>query len=515
MSTPVMLCQGYSSTTGKSLSTVVTGTGKFDGSKQEVIYTICKGESSVMKMINVKQSFNLKIKDDLGSIHEKMNFISKLNMSEKDLAIVVHARRIKTKYITSARFLSNIHIEDMCNFFLEYGDTYISSISTGGEYIGVYKFHTETEKSRTDLEAELRGQGILQFGTIDADFHLKLKQTVTNTQTQVSFFQTMLGLDDVQLPDPEDMVNFARKFPSHAFIKSTVLAFETNGYEHVVGVPHGFHLIASNRKILIGTGPRDLGLAGELAKVSKLMDKINEIKSIYEFYGGYTDPDLNEIAFHAKDDMKSLQKIFSNFQTNPIQDLTAIPRPQLTSLSKGMPQLQHLTSFSPVLGRGEGGNTEQFHSSTEADAYIENKTRITSIQMRSDGNRMKSLIVDYESTMVGKHTDIYGKDEGRSCGKLVLEHDHFIKEISALYDSHELHGLRITLDDDRVLDTLGDRSSNVFSKFFDKLFHPTHLTRFPLPSGSFTVGFKGSHSDVIHNIQLIYGGFQPAKWSPF
>ncbi|KAM6578656.1 hypothetical protein CsatB_030493 [Cannabis sativa] len=494
---PVILFQGYSSTTGSGYSTAVTGESITDGVQSEVTYTICKGHTSLMNTIDIKQSANINI-NLLGSADEKMNFLRNLNITEKSLAIVVVARKVEGKRVqTNARLASDIAvpISDVSEFFFHYGDAYVSSITTGGEYIGVYSFHTETENESVKLELELKANGVFKFGTLGADFQVRLESAVENSQSKVSFKQMILGVKDSELPKREDMVEFARKFPSQTLNAPKVLAFETTGYEHVVGVGHGFDPIAINRNKLVGTGSKDLGLAGELGKVTQLINQIHEIQSIYDFYGGYSDLKLREVAVQAKQDLASLQRIFSAFDSNPIQDLSI---PHLPSLSNGTPRIQYTISFSPEFGRrGAQEPKTPFDLFIGYDEYIKNKTKITGIQMRSD-TRVNNIIVDFEST-VGRHRESYGKAEGGWSKKLLLGSDDFIKKIEIRSDRDvDQLGFYVDLKNNRWVVGGGNGGKD-------------HT--FVVPNGSFILGFRGFYSNIIDQIDFVYATFHPAKWS--
>uniref|UniRef100_A0A803Q9U7 Jacalin-type lectin domain-containing protein n=1 Tax=Cannabis sativa TaxID=3483 RepID=A0A803Q9U7_CANSA len=246
--TPIKLFQGYSSTTGACHSTAVTGESKIEGVQSEVTYTLCKGVKSLMTTIDVKQSLDINVK--LGSINEKLKFLMKLNTTETTLAIVVHARKVEGREAqTSARLASDIvvPISDIRDFFFHHGDAYVSSITTGGEYIAVLSFHTETESERYILELELKGNGLFTFGSVNFGLQAKVNRVVESFKTKISFNQMILGHENsYELPKFEEIIEFARKFPSMKLSAPKILAFETTGYEHVVGVDNSFNPIASN-----------------------------------------------------------------------------------------------------------------------------------------------------------------------------------------------------------------------------------------------------------------------------
>ncbi|KAM6595213.1 hypothetical protein CsatA_005737 [Cannabis sativa] len=488
---PVKLFQGYSSATGSGQSSAVVGESRTDGVQCHVTYTICDGEKSVMNLIDLNQSVNFDTLIRLASVNEKLNFVKSLNIKEKDLLIVVHARKVEGKEVqTMATLASNISvpITNLKDFFLHYGDSYVSSITRGGEYIGVYSFHSETKNESMKLELELKANGVFKFGSLDADFKSKLEKTLDSVESQVSFKQMMLGLDDVPLPKREDMVEFARTFSSQKLNAPKVLAFETMGYEHVVGSE--FSCVALNRDMLVE-------VAEKLDKVSKLIQRINEIQSIYEFYGGYEDSQLSNVLLQAKKDLVSLKTIFSDFKKDPITPLITIPEPP--SLSNGMPQIKYKTYYSQEYGRCFKDNYP-FHLFTTVDEYIKNKTRITGIQMRAIDSFIYCITVDFEST-TGRRTEKYGNEEGGLSKKLVLEDGDFIKKIYARF-YNEIHPLGIFLDENRsIIAGLGPRGDNETEHTFN------------VPDGSFILGFTGFSSRIISQIQIIYAAFQPAKWS--
>uniref|UniRef100_A0A803PV63 Jacalin-type lectin domain-containing protein n=1 Tax=Cannabis sativa TaxID=3483 RepID=A0A803PV63_CANSA len=393
---PVKLFQGYSSATGSGQSSAVVGESRTDGVQCHVTYTICDGEKSVTNLIDLNQSVNFDTLIRLASVNEKLNFVKSLNIKEKDLLIVVHARKVEGKEVqTMATLASNISVpiaNNLKDFFLHYGDSYVSSITRGGEYIGVYSFHSETKNETMKLELELKANGVFKFGSLDADFKSKLEKTLDSVESQVSFKQMMLGLDDVPLPKREDMVEFARTFSSQKLNAPKVLAFETMGYEHVVGSE--FSCVALNRDMLV--------------EVAEKLDK------------------------------------------DPITPLITIP--ELPSLSNGMPQIKYKSYYSQDYGRRyDEAYPIPFNLFTTVDEYIKNKTRITGIQMRTVKAeiQIQCITVDFEST-TGRRTEMYGKDIGNLSKKLVFEDGDFIKKIYTRYDSY-LHRLGIFIDENRSI----------------------------------------------------------------
>ncbi|KAM6576059.1 hypothetical protein CsatB_027896 [Cannabis sativa] len=491
---PVKLFQGYSSATGSGQSSAVVGESRTDGVQCHVTYTICDGEKSVMNLIDLNQSVNFDTLIRLASVNEKLNFVKSLNIKEKDLLIVVHARKVEGKEVqTMATLASNISVpiaNNLKDFFLHYGDSYVSSITRGGEYIGVYSFHSETKNETMKLELELKANGVFKFGSLDADFKSKLEKTLDSVESQVSFKQMMMGMDDVPLPKREDMVEFARTFSSQKLNAPKVLAFETMGYEHVVG--SDFSSIALNRDILVG-------VAAKLDKVSKLIQRINEIQSIYDFYGGYEDSQLSNVLVQAKKDLESLKTNFLEFQKDPITPLITITEPP--SLSKGMPQIKYKTYYSEEYVRRHHKNQTPFNLFTTVDEYIKNKTRITGIQLQAIDSYTFCITVDFESSS-GRRTEKYGNEEGDLSKKLVLEDGDFINKIYATSDPYQLRRVGIFVDENRSIITgRGPRGDNETEHTFN------------VPDGCFILGFTGFYTGAITEIQIIYAAFQPAKWS--
>ncbi|KAM6554823.1 hypothetical protein CsatB_015585 [Cannabis sativa] len=494
--TPIKLFEGYSSTTGACHSTAVTGESKIEGVQREVTYTLCKGVKSLMTTIDVKQSLDINVK--LGSINEKLKFLMKLNTTETTLAIVVHARKVEGREAqTSARLASDIvvPISDIRDFFFHHGDAYVSSITTGGEYIAVLSFHTETESERYNLELELKGNGLFTFGSVNFGLQAKVNRVVESFKTKISFNQMILGHENsYELPKFEEIIEFARKFPSMKLSAPKILAFETTGYEHVVGVDNSFNPIASNRNKLVGMGFRDPGLAGKFSKVCQLIDQIEEIKSIYDFYGGYNDPKLNEVAVLAKQDLG----IFHTFHSNPTKEFVIPPLP---SLSMGTPKIQYKIDYSQEFGTQDKTESKStFDLFTSVDEYIKNKTRIVGIQLRTL-SRLSNITVDFVSSM-GRRTEIYGIEEG-ACSRLALEDQDFIKKI-VVKSNRDVDGLGIYLDlnSNRWLFAKGDDDSDNGTEH-----------NFELCDGKFVLGFRGFHSSKkFDTIQVIHAAFQPAKW---
>ena len=60
-------------------------------------------------------------------------------------------------------------------FFIRYGDSFISSRTLGGEYIAVYTFYSRSKQEQDTLTAEMQANGLLEGVNVDASLQTKIQ----------------------------------------------------------------------------------------------------------------------------------------------------------------------------------------------------------------------------------------------------------------------------------------------------------------------------------------------------
>jgi hypothetical protein len=495
LSAPVQLFQGYDSVTGAGLGTAIQGASRTVGGLSVVSYTGCETIETLSQSLQVDQSLSVGF-GPFGSVDEKMTFIYNLDVTTTSVSIVVYARHIEgkealTDYELKRTVRPPVGNEELKRFFHGYGDSFLSSVTTGGEYYAVYTFYTQTKTEQSSLVAEMNAKGIWDAATVDASLQIKLNQFLSSTNTRYSFKQAVSGLRDPKLPPPEEIIPYALKFPSLPITAPAIIGFETLGYERVPAI-EDFQPIVQNRIYFIGVARDDAGLTKDLVKLQQLLNQADWIKGIYDFYGGYTDKKLNDISAEAGAEKEEIYDQITAFEADPTQTFT---RPQFDALRDGTPALQYTPGEPPKWG-GDGGDP---FDDVNIRTAIQEKTWLSALQL-STGAVVDRLISTYESEKVPSPgwTLTHGGRGGDLGPKLQLVPGEFVVKVSGRAGSL-VDRLDVETSDGRHC-TGGGPGGDPFE--------------WPVPAGSFVLGFAGRSGTKLDRIAVVYAAFKAAKWTP-
>ncbi|MDN0084081.1 jacalin-like lectin [Crenobacter sp. SG2305] len=488
---PASLFQGSDSVNGYGISTAVEGTYASHGGSSSVFYQVALDVETLYQALDISQSVSVGF-GPLGSVSEKSEFVQQLSLTSYSLNIVVHARHVKgTDTATAFKLKDGINPPQddaaLRNFFRSYGDSFVSSITTGAEYYAVYTFYAQSREEQDSVSAELKANGIFDFGSVGADLQTKLNRVTEKTQVRISFNQNVAGIANPKLPTPEQLVQYALDFPSIPIDAPAILSFGLTGYEHVPDVG-SFEPIAGNRTFLIGN-QSDGGLAQDLVKETQLINQIGWLKSIYAFYQGFNDSKLNEVASQAQTDQQALNEQFTRYVNDPTAKLS---RPSTPSLQQGSPKLQYQIAQSPAQG-GDGGDP---FDDVDINTYLQRQDYVSSIQLRS-GGYVDAISVTYRSNSSGDSwNDYHGGGGGGQSQTLTLQPGQFITQVSGRSGRY-VDQLRITISDGRSVGGGGGGGSA-----FD----------WTVPSGSVVLGFYGRSGKYLDQIGVTYATLKPAQW---
>ena len=491
---PVALLQGYDSVSGLGLSTALTGKAKNDRASSDLRYRVCQDLSSLATALDLNQSLSIGF-GPVGSVDEKMNFVSNLNVTTHSISIVVYARHgIGTETATDVS-LDRTKVEKpvgnaaLLEFFLGYGDSYVASCTKGGEYFAVYTFYSQTREEKSQLELDMKAQGIFEVAKVDATLQLKLNSFTSSTKTRLSVTQKIIGIRDPKLPPADKIIEFAEGFSSLPLDAPSVIHFETHGYERVPGFG-SFQPIVKNRRFFVGSGVLD-GLAASLVRVKQLQNQIRWLQDIHAFYG-YDDPRLAQVAAQAKTDLETLDGLINDFEDDPTRSFQA---PKLASLDAGTPSLSYATAESPQYGRREGTTFIDVDVVTD----LARKTRVASLRIAS-GTRIDNLRVVYENA-TGKPQQIdHGGSGGGWSNPLPLRPGQFVTRISGGSGST---GMLLQIDITGGASLRGGQEGGDRGSF-----------DWTVDKGCFVLGFAGRASkDFLEQIACVYCKLEPAKWT--
>jgi hypothetical protein len=493
-SAPVAIFQGHDSVTGAGRSTAVQGKTTIVGGTNNASYAICEDVNSLATTLNISQSLSAGY-GSIFSVDEKMKFFRSLKVTSTSVSIVVSARHIKGKEVKTSVVLAEgvtspgsdpIAIQEFVRVF---GDSYLTSVTTGGEYYAVYTFYSETKEEKQSLKADLQAHGLYGSGKVDASLQMNLNTFTNSTNVRVGFAQTMSGIQNQKMPKQAELVQFATDYTSLPLDNPIVIAFTSEGYEHVVGFGT-FGALPAARRYFVQDGATTLSLASSLTQVLQLKNQIDWLEGIYRFYDYSGDTKLVEAKEMVKGDLKSINEQMYGWEDNPMQSFTA---PSLPSLELGTPSLQFTTGRTDEHGGYLGDPFDDVDTAT----CMARQWRIASLQLRGAGG-VDKLTVEYES-ILGRVRREHGGGGGAATNVLTLNPGVNLKSIS-FRSAERLESVLFELTDGNSLGT----GSN----------HYHSLCKRIVPDGSVWLGFTGRSGEFLDQLSAVYGTLRPARWNP-
>jgi hypothetical protein len=490
---PSALLQGLDSVSGFGRMTALNeGKSSRTGSESSTRYNVCQGIQELCTALNVSQSLSAGF--GLFGVDEKMTFLKDFSLTTHTLSIVVYASKIfGTQTVTDTGLKDDAKErlqKDSVAFWREYGDAYVSSITTGAEYYAVYAFYAETREEQQSLSADLMASGIFQGGSLDAGFQNKLDEFTKSHTVRHHFDQHMSGTGSTEYPTPEKLIEFALHFPSLPIKEeeAEIISFTSSGYEHVPDVGD-FNPIAKNRNYFIGNGP-EAGLENDLVKVIELLNLMDRLGKIYTLYDGFTDKKVDDLRKVAEKDREAIKKQLTDYQADPTRNFE---RPDFPSLTQGTPALTYTLGEMKL---GGSGGEDHFDDVNDGRDFMQSLMRISKLQLRWS-DYVYALIVTY----INEHNQLteyrHGGTDGDSNDDLVLLKEERIRSVSGRSGRY-VDFLKFETSSGKYIEgggPGGDRSS------------------WTVPDGSFVLGFKGRSGRLLDKVAIVYVTFKEATWN--
>ena len=487
---PAALFQGYNSVDGHGGSTALQGNTKIVGGTSTVSYRVASDIETLSRALEIDQSLSIGF-GPFGSVDQKLKFVSNLKITTNSISIVVYAR-----HFVGAETMTDVALKqgvkppegnaELNEFFQTYGDSYITSMTRGGEYYAVYTFYSQTREEQTQLEASMKAAGIYEGVKIDASLQVKLDNFVSSTKTRVTFDQNVSGLLNPKLPTASDLITYAIAFPSLNIDAPAIIALDSSGYESVGGIGTKFDPVSKNRRYFTGDGVYG-GLTSKLIQVQQLLNQISWLEDIYQFYNGFVDSKVDSVRKLAEADLQAIDDQLVAYNRDPTQSFTV---PPLKSLDEGTPVLQYDIGTSGAHG-GDGGGP---FDDVDIANYLQQQTRISALQLRS-GGRIDRLITTYQS----RHGTVkleHGGDGGGLGNVLTLLEGQFVTKVEGRSGAR-VDNLKFTITDGRSVSG-GGGGGGPFT------FEP--------PAGAFIMGFSGRSGAELDRIEFVHAKLKPAIW---
>lgn len=492
---PVNLFSGYDTVSRGMLSTsAVAGDHQKSGGRSSVQIAVCESLSELTKALEIDASLSvsyLKTAD----VTAKMEFAKNLDVTARSVSIVVYAHHQIGTWTAK-----NVKLQDTVDpptdggasaarFALSYGDSFVSSVTLGGEYYAVYIFSTETREEQQTLAANLK-VAVRAGAEVEADSQVKLSEVLNSTKTSWTLKQAITGIENPEFPNEKKLIEFALKFSKQVPNSPVVTGIKVQGLESIPKIGSAYEKVARNRRYFLD--PRD-GLLTSLARLTTVHNQVEWLKEIYDRYNYQGDSALLDFQGDLLKDIKAIDNQAADWVFGASGTFEA---PKLPTLAKGEPVLQFDQPEPPLWG-GPGPGHAQWDVMSVGDA-IRNRQRIRSIRLSNGHIRnievLGRLEVEYVSDKKS-WPETHGTDPREAQHRLYLEEGQFPVRFEVGHGTY-IDRLKIHLSDGRTTASGGSGGAKVDWK---------------VPADHFVVGFGGWSGACIDQLQVLHAKLKPAK----
>jgi hypothetical protein len=489
---PVKLFRGYDTVArGMLTDGAVTGHYENSGATSGVKIQVCESLSELAQALEIDASLSVSYLKAV-DVTAKMEFARKLNVTARSVTIVVYANHVIGDWdAKDVKLKEDVKAptddKSAASFVKTYGDSFVRSVTLGGEYFAVYIFNTETREQQQNLAASLKGD---IKGVVKADAQLKLNDFLKTTKTSWTLKQGMTGILNPKFPDQDKLIQFALDFPDLQLTGPVATNIKVNGYEDVRGFDESFDKVVENRSYFLH--PKR-GLLQKLAQLATVSNQIDWLKRIYSRYKYEGDKALGALSDRVETDIDAIDTQIAAWKSNAMRKFTA---PELPSLKEGEPVL----SFDEPDPKSWGGTSAGPWQVDSVGDLIRNRTWIKSIQLASGRwsgyEAVGRLVVEYESDK-RSWTETHGDGEVKTWQQKLDVQDGQAPVRFEVRHGSLIDWLRIHLGNGRRTEAggPGGGSSEDWS----------------IPKDHFFVGFGGRSGSVIDQLEIRYARLNPAR----
>lgn len=492
---PAAIMQGYDTFSASGRATAVTGDTSTINAHGRCDYTVCTSTQSLNSALDISASISAEF--GFGGGDAKSEYVRNLATTSTSVVIAIYASVVTgTAVVTNPRLKDGVKPPDAAgldSFFQGYGDSYISSLTHGGEYIATYTFYSQTRTEQQKVVAALQAHGVAGTGTVSGGVDVAVSQVGSSEQVRVSFSQQLFGFSGVALPSQDQMVTFALGLSARTPGTPTVVAYETEGYEHVPGMdPRVWDSLLDARDLFLDH-TLGAGVAGAVQAVDAMASQTAWLRRVYAAYGYTLDADFGPRARAVEGDATALRAFIRKLQRDPTRSYTL---PALPSLEYGLPVLNVTT---PVLAQQWGGSGGAAFWDVNMQTVLD-AAPVRQVAMWASNIAARRIDTTYGHAPAISHGGT-GGDKGSPLQPLVLEPGEFISAMSGRWGT-TLDYLTLTTTRDQKREGGGPGGG------------PYSWTVPPPAGAKYTVvvGFGGRSGWDLDALGPMTSTFSPATW---
>jgi hypothetical protein len=453
----------------------------------------CRNTKEVFRALKVDAS--LSVDSTWGSFKDKFEFVNNLQLNTTSIVILVSAtKETELSTLEKASFKKYIQHSDAKSVYMQGGDSYVSSITKGTQFIAAYSFVSYDKETYNNLVNAAEASFKVYGSTFNANFGINITNIQQLKGVTYNFEQKGIGFTNVKFPEPDHLVEFVLNFNNINSNGPVVLSFITDSYSQIAGCPDGFEQIDSYRHAYENpyTGYAAIDL---LAKNNKSL--IKDISKIYDYYGCLNvDTKLTSVPAKLDEDSKNIATWLKVVSEDPtIKDI----KPPVLSdgIEAGLPKVNYYLLRGDTSAGGTGG--EGFVDVRKND--ILNGILPTEIKLKG-GKVLDSIETTYtfadgrpavsfkHGRDGGKAPDTIQIQQGEYITKVTAKHGDLVNQVTIMTHEQFIVGPKDPKNASHE-DTLWDSDKKEYSRF---------------------VGWSGSSGKYIDQLRALYVKFSAATW---
>ena len=239
---------------------------------------------------------------------------------------------------------------DAANVYQQGGDSFVSYIAWGGQYMASYSFTAHDDASYTSLVNSTNANISAGVSSFSASLTVALTQIHTDTSVNYTFLQQGVGFSKGQLPDQDHnhMIDFVLDFGDKVLDEPAIVEYATTSYHVVPGCPK-FQQIDNYRLVYLGGVAANTGYAAIEAAAKANLPIVQNVYDMYKRYGVLSvDPQLEAHIHALSAGIQSIDQWRQAVDNNPTG--TGI-RPPNVNIPLDLPTPAYLIQNGGVLGK--------------------------------------------------------------------------------------------------------------------------------------------------------------------
>ena len=337
---------GYSSFMGGASSTVLEFQVQ-DGGPARLGATIrvCMTTDDVYQALNIDAT--AEVSSSWGSFSDKLSFAHSITQSTRTISIIVVAtKHTKTSRVIQQKFKHKF--KDATTLYNQGGDSFVSSVTWGGQYHAAYSFIAHDDASYSKLTNSVSANINSGVTSFSAKLDTALENIHKESEVNWTFLQDGIGFAKGKLPKQDELTDFALGFGDKDLDGPAIIDFGLTSYKHVDGCPKWDQVEQYREAYLGGVSPG----SGYASIQATAQASLSVVQSAFNMYNRYAVDSMDPALASHLDSLKSTINSIDVWRQAVDNKPTAksIPAPS-TGASLDIPTPSYMIQPGPWLGK--------------------------------------------------------------------------------------------------------------------------------------------------------------------